>query len=577
MSYKRLSGFLYGVLVVVTVFLIGYLALTTTNESKTDIALQDAIGLDESWMDASGNVISDTRNLNDVPGASKDSETSIFYTLPSELEEGKALNFRAKHLFFKVYIDGELIYEPDIAENRLYTDSIGAVWVFIPLKTEYAGKDAELRFTLCYDNSPCGIDKSVIANERGELLAIISDKVGAFVLAIIFITVGLTLMIADIPMNWGRKGSHELLFLGIMSISIATYCLVETQLFQLFIGDERIVHLITWLSLLLIPTPLVLYIDEFFGFKYKNTTLIYSLVAFGFYFVAFFLNCFEVADYHTTSTGIHGLIFASIIILVITVVRDGVFSRKRNVENTDKAFAVLQFLGLIIMAFSGIIDIVRYRFFNASDSAAFIRIGMLFFIIFFGIASLRKTIQAVRAGAKAEVVHKLAYTDGLTELGNRTAYVEIKEELSKQKQRIGVIMLDVNDLKVVNDNFGHAAGDTLLTESANFIRKAFSSLGGMCYRIGGDEFVVFINDDHARDYAKEGIKKLHALCNERNEENSKKSDEDETKTEFDISIACGYAVFGERKSQKSMDEVCAEADYYMYENKKKMKGKKDLE
>lgn len=81
----------------------------------------------------------------------------------------------------------------------------------------------------------------------------------------------------------------------------------------------------------------------------------------------------------------------------------------------------------------------------------------------------------------------------LTKFFNRRAYDEKIEELMKNpvEDDITIISMDVNGLKVVNDNLGHQAGDELLTGACSCMTLAFGSYASL-YRLGGDEFIALI-------------------------------------------------------------------------------------
>ena len=91
---------------------------------------------------------------------------------------------------------------------------------------------------------------------------------------------------------------------------------------------------------------------------------------------------------------------------------------------------------------------------------------------------------------------QLAYTDSLTGAKSKHAYVEMEEKIDRliAEDKMGpfsVIVLDLNDLKYINDRLGHDDGDQYLIDSANIIRKFFPNSD--LYRFGGDEFVLFID------------------------------------------------------------------------------------
>ena len=82
----------------------------------------------------------------------------------------------------------------------------------------------------------------------------------------------------------------------------------------------------------------------------------------------------------------------------------------------------------------------------------------------------------------------LSFRDDLTGLYNRNRYLGDVERLGGGTGPLGILFLDVNDLKVVNDRYGHECGDRLLRFCAEMMRGAFE--GASLYRIGGDEFVA---------------------------------------------------------------------------------------
>jgi len=106
------------------------------------------------------------------------------------------------------------------------------------------------------------------------------------------------------------------------------------------------------------------------------------------------------------------------------------------------------------------------------------------------IAELHREIEA-----KNLILQQLALTDSLTNLPNRRAIEEWgRRQLTgalRHKFPFWVVMVDVDKFKYVNDTFGHDAGDVVLREIADIIRRN-TRQSDICGRIGGDEFVVVL-------------------------------------------------------------------------------------
>src|SRR3984957_3548397 len=90
---------------------------------------------------------------------------------------------------------------------------------------------------------------------------------------------------------------------------------------------------------------------------------------------------------------------------------------------------------------------------------------------------------------------RLADRDGLTGLYNRPSRLELLEEAIndaiQQDLHVGLLFIDLNGFKAINDNYGHAAGDKILTTVATRICSRVRT-GDICCRYGGDEFVVVL-------------------------------------------------------------------------------------
>lgn len=88
--------------------------------------------------------------------------------------------------------------------------------------------------------------------------------------------------------------------------------------------------------------------------------------------------------------------------------------------------------------------------------------------------------------------HRLAYFDTLTGLPNRSRFNSAIGEMSVAGRRYGLMLIDIDHLKLVNDTLGHAAGDALIAEVGTRLGAALA--GCLTCRIGGDEFAVLIPD-----------------------------------------------------------------------------------
>jgi diguanylate cyclase (GGDEF)-like protein len=99
--------------------------------------------------------------------------------------------------------------------------------------------------------------------------------------------------------------------------------------------------------------------------------------------------------------------------------------------------------------------------------------------------------------ARERDLRRQAFSDSLTGLANRSLFLDRLEHVleldSRNRRPVAVVFLDLDDFKVVNDSYGHAAGDELLVLVAGRIRDA-TRAGDTVARLGGDEFAVLLED-----------------------------------------------------------------------------------
>jgi len=113
---------------------------------------------------------------------------------------------------------------------------------------------------------------------------------------------------------------------------------------------------------------------------------------------------------------------------------------------------------------------------------------------FFILTSIFLTI-AWCAGRQFDRAKYLSENDPLTKTYNRRTveqyFQKYKQKSKSRNHRIGVVMIDLNDFKEVNDTLGHHKGDQLLKEFASFL-KDYSGNNGLVARWGGDEFSIVV-------------------------------------------------------------------------------------
>ncbi|ACV64646.1 diguanylate cyclase and metal dependent phosphohydrolase [Desulfofarcimen acetoxidans DSM 771] len=158
---------------------------------------------------------------------------------------------------------------------------------------------------------------------------------------------------------------------------------------------------------------------------------------------------------------------------------------------------------------------------------------------------------------RKEMEQRLRYLslhDSLTGLYNRTYFEQEMKRLSDKKHApVGIIICDVDGLKLINDTLGHDRGDILIVNAANVLRSSFRSKDVIA-RIGGDEFAILLPNSSAPAVEK-AYRRIHHSVNKYNKENPL----------IMLNISVGYAVSTEESSD--LNQIFKEADDKMYQIK----------
>lgn len=157
---------------------------------------------------------------------------------------------------------------------------------------------------------------------------------------------------------------------------------------------------------------------------------------------------------------------------------------------------------------------------------------------------------AIRHRNHVELLHRLSYHDLLTNALNRNAFMDTLSHFKAGKNAsIGIIYIDINGMKEINDFYGHHQGDKILVTTVAKVFNIFNP--GELFRIGGDEFVIITYDMQEADFQEKFNLLRNIFCE---------------KTTLPFSIATGSCW---SNSPSDLNTLLQQADSAMYTDKKK--------
>lgn len=477
------------------------------------------------------------------------------------MERDEWLLYRSKDVYTTVFMGDKPLYRTNVAESKFYNKSPGNLWNEVFINSTYSNQLLRLKIDMVYDSKAITIDHTFRGDKTDIILSLYADKLEAIILSTIMIIVGIVLMVWDLmPTYKQARKNHGIMWLGIFSFLMGLWSIIETNVLQFLVNDMRILQLLDNMSMIVANLPILLYLDCEYSILQNRFARILGYSNAVYIAASVFLHITGILDFHYTLP-------ITIIMSALFVVSLFAWGITRTVNNIKRHSISLEFifqlvgLGFLwILTSIGLIDASKA---DTMDRASVIRIGMLVFIVCFAISSQIETYKILEHGLKYDLVSTLAYTDGLTGLGNRTAYLEKLDELANaefKNTNFGIVFFDINNLKKVNDNQGHDKGDELITIASKIIDDCFSKYGNT-YRIGGDEFCLLMTGNDLKAKYEQGASELSKSVNEINQAKW---------YTYEVQIANGFSMCNVLEKD-IIEATIAKADSAMYENKNLLK------
>lgn len=208
-------------------------------------------------------------------------------------------------------------------------------------------------------------------------------------------------------------------------------------------------------------------------------------------------------------------------------------------------------IGAVITALT-VMSFIPYSYmtYKANDFGMYIDVILLSLAL----ADRMKMIQE-----KKLIAEKQAKTDIITGLHNRRAYYEISEmeykRILRHKGRLSVIMFDIDDFKNINDNYGHNAGDKVLNSVGNIVKNLIRKHDS-AFRMGGDEFLVFLPETNEKQAAHLAERIRKEIEKYKLEENSK------------LVITASFGIAQYIPNDTNIEKLTRRADEALYQAKK---------
>lgn len=462
----------------------------------------------------------------------------------------KVIMFNNSYCMVEVYQDNELIYKNcDKVEDANYKKGLEIIQISNNKKS-----DVIVRFSTAHSKSLFKLPiiytmDSINANE-----IYLQKNCVLFGGSVVFIIFGVVVILFGALINNDEIQLRKIMLMAVCCIVNSIWFILDSRFGVLFIKDIKVLFILKHISIMVSILVWIGFIMTVNDFKKKTVDFMKKCIVFDLVYI------FASLVLQLTNL-IH--IDVSLIFFIILQVIFGAFlmSLLLQVEHIriDKMLS-LEFIAYL----AGIIILlVKMGIFAGQEKNLMSNNPIPYFImaliIFYLIRIFAGFITRFKVKVQVVFLENLAYVDPLTGLANRNMCEKKFDEIDNiSVGQFELIMFDVRGLKYINDNFGHKSGDELIVVFAKALKMVFGEKGSFVGRMGGDEFVVIVEEENIDEtfYMMLNLDKYLAHINSQN------------KYKFNIAYHHGTAIC-DRTRNHSVWKKYSEADSNMYENDKK--------
>ena len=376
--------------------------------------------------------------------------------LPQDYHEN-TIAIRSSLENVRIYIGGELRALYDTENTRPFGKNSASGYVFCETSGEDAGQEVRIELQ-SFTDKYSGVVNTVYCGDKSDIWA--------YILHCYFMVtlIACTMLFAG------------LVVLGWCMILGAVWMLGESKLRQLFVSNASILSNMCFFVVMLCPVPIMFYIDSVQQGRYRKVYHVAECITCVNFVLCTALQLLNIADFISTMFLSHLVIAGTFLTIFITICRD-------LIKGTAKHYK-LPLIGLVAAMIAVMLEVTAvYRV--VSLSGIFIATGLVVLLV----VTLIQTMDRIRELELARQKEARESLDYLTGLPMR--HKGEKLILEKMQEHDGCLgFVDMDNLKKINDVYGHKAGDRALRLVGAMLTECMEN--AVVCRLGGDEFLFYL-------------------------------------------------------------------------------------
>ncbi len=472
-----------------------------------------------------------------------DGKVVLRHEVHSSLAQQGGLGFRVQNTYVRVFFNDEILFSNHRSDGRLVEN--GKEWIHFDL-SHYSGGVGDLLIELTPVNASLRlpVGEFYIGDQQEVFsLALMKDWV-KYLIVILLLTVGCYVLFFRYIYHRTIGMSNSVGMLGIGSICAAFGVFSSTNIvaFDFMPGHTLKVFLFT--SMLLSTASIAGYVAQIDTLKQRR--MITAMMGVNLTWAIIFMSNNLIYPRQFLMSERLFIYTLSLGTLMYCLYQVAMEVRKGN-TSSEVLLWTLSLLVLLSLA-----DIIP-RYLLGHTTPVITILGIVSFFVINTAFEIRETSRYYEWAELMNYYKVLARTDKMTGLKNRVCLVEDLAVHNREPAKLTLIFLDVDNLKRVNDSYGHAMGDDMIVTTAKLIAEIFGTLGD-CYRISGDEFVC-LTTYSIEALEMEMVRFRHEVA-AKNEEKS-----------YRYRVSLGFASY-DPHLDANLEDTMSRAENEMYEDKR---------
>lgn len=514
--------------------------------------LDDSISCEVSFSDGTIK----TYNSNLFPTIDKGEK--VVATIPIPDDSGllnPAICFHIYNCTFELKYKDEFLFSAgeDLKAKHAF---IGNHYGSVVLPKEVMGEEITLT-CVATENSATGQLTDVFLMEATDV-----DKyplMGHEAMFLIFMTICMAaffVLIYSLLHGLFSRLNRLVIWVSLLAFLFSLYVLSSGGLLNVLFYDERICANAEYLTVFALPIPISLYfLDIVKGKRLKKIMRGMSAFYILYYVIAGILNyTTKNIHYNLFLTPLHVFMVLGIVVYLtipyLKISGEKDYGRSQSLMTGTFILLVVCLYDLARFQLNQIMTVLIYK-------KTLIPYGVLAMIAFMVKNVYQEHQTNLSELHRKNYLESLAYQDALSGLMSRAKFDEYVDDMRKNGiKEFSVLFIDLNNLKFVNDNYGHDEGDLFIRTFSNVLEKNFYN-SDIISRFGGDEFVVI--------YTKNLTNRIKEILEEFRKDMEYINKQKRYK--FTLSAAVGYTI-STQDNPYDIDTAIKLADERMYEDKR---------